>query len=325
MPAPRRVCLIESSALISTLENLDDFRSPIKSKNAEDRFIPQRNTPASKELFRLSHKDNSPSDVSSYTELEKDKLLYTNLVEQKMLNFDKMYEECMQKGQRASEKNFKAKRPKLLQFSQKKENSRNVLPTSIVMDDEPMIENDLVRTIKYSRRIPKVPVKVLDAPGIADDFYQDILDWSLKDVVAIGLNNCIYLCNNRAKENSVVKLAEIADNFYSTLKFSPSGDLIAAGEESGDVYVFDPVKETELFHIQPHASRICSISWQNENILSTGSRDRTIKNLDLRTKSFVSNLQKHSQEVCGLRWSPEENFLASGGNENHIYVWDIRK
>jgi len=311
--------------MISTLENLEDFRSPIKSKNAEDRFIPQRNTPASKELFRLSNKDNSPSDVSSYSELEKDKLLYTNLVEQRMLNFDKMYEECMQKGQRSSEKNFKNKRPKLLQFSQKKENSMTMFPTSIVMDEEPIIENDLVRSIKYSRRIPKAPIKVLDAPGVADDFYQDILDWSQKDVVAIALSNCIYLCNNRAKENSVVKLAEIADNFYSTLKFSPSGNLIAAGEESGDVYIFDTVKEAELFHLKPHANRICSMSWQNENVLSTGSRDRTIKNLDLRTKSFVSTWQKHSQEVCGLRWSPEENFLASGGNENHIYVWDIRK
>jgi cell division cycle 20-like protein 1 (cofactor of APC complex) len=40
---------------------------------------------------------------------------------------------------------------------------------------------------------------------------------------------------------------------------------------------------------------------------------------------IVSTLKKHDQEVCGLRWSPHDTYLASGGNDNKIYIWDIRK
>lgn len=63
----------------------------------------------------------------------------------------------------------------------------------------------------------------------------------------------------------------------------------------------------------------------NEHVVSTGSWDSSIKNIDIRTKEVITTLNKHSQEVCGLKWSPEENYLASGGNDNHIYIWDVRK
>lgn len=39
----------------------------------------------------------------------------------------------------------------------------------------------------------------------------------------------------------------------------------------------------------------------------------------------MSTLKKHDQEVCGLRWSASDTYLASGGNDNVIYIWDIRK
>ncbi|CAN1787847.1 Cell division cycle 20.3, cofactor of APC complex, partial [Linum perenne] len=34
---------------------------------------------------------------------------------------------------------------------------------------------------------------------------------------------------------------------------------------------------------------------------------------------------KHSDEVCGLKWSRGGNMLASGGNENSIYIWEASK
>lgn len=30
----------------------------------------------------------------------------------------------------------------------------------------------------------------------------------------------------------------------------------------------------------------------------------------------------HTQEVCGLRWSPDGRYLASGGNDNVVNVWE---
>lgn len=34
-------------------------------------------------------------------------------------------------------------------------------------------------------------------------------------------------------------------------------------------------------------------------------------------------LQGHRQEVCGLKWSPDAQCLASGGNDNKLFVWSM--
>lgn len=28
-------------------------------------------------------------------------------------------------------------------------------------------------------------------------------------------------------------------------------------------------------------------------------------------------------QVCGLKWSPDGRYLASGGNDNMLYIWSI--
>jgi WD40 repeat protein len=35
----------------------------------------------------------------------------------------------------------------------------------------------------------------------------------------------------------------------------------------------------------------------------------------------VAELSAHKQEVCGLKWSFDERMLASGGNDNKLFVW----
>ena len=38
--------------------------------------------------------------------------------------------------------------------------------------------------------------------------------------------------------------------------------------------------------------------------------------------SVVRELHAHKQEVCGLKWSFDEKMLASGGNDNKLFVWE---
>lgn len=36
-------------------------------------------------------------------------------------------------------------------------------------------------------------VQVLDAPALADDFYLNLVDWSAQNLLAVGLDSCVYL------------------------------------------------------------------------------------------------------------------------------------
>lgn len=41
--------------------------------------------------------------------------------------------------------------------------------------------------------------------------------------------------------------------------------------------------------------------------------------------NLASCIRKHTDEVCGLKWSTEGNMLATGGNENLLYIWEASK
>lgn len=70
-----------------------------------------------------------------------------------------------------------------------------------------------------------------------------------------------------------------------------------------------------------HDNRVGALAWSS-SFLSTGSRDKTILLRDIRARrDFTSKLLDHTQEICGLKWSLDEQYLASGGNDNKVGVW----
>ena len=70
-----------------------------------------------------------------------------------------------------------------------------------------------------------------------------------------------------------------------------------------------------------HRTRVGTLAWSSST-LSSGSRDRNILQRDVRApEHYTSKLSGHKSEVCGLKWSYDDRELASGGNDNQLYVW----
>ena len=145
-------------------------------------------------------------------------------------------------------------------------------------------------------------------------------------MISIALGNVLYFWSNRQKDNNVTKVSELPDEaFYCSLKWAPGGCLISTGSNLGVLEITDAEKQASLWVQNTHSSRISSMSWMNPHVVSTGSRDNTIKTFDLRTSSPSVVLKRHKQEVCGLKWSPNGIYLASGGNDNVVNIWDHRR
>ena len=59
------------------------------------------------------------------------------------------------------------------------------------------------------------------------------------------------------------------------------------------------------------------------NFFYSGCRSGAIYHHDVRVADHhVATLSTHSQEVCGLKWSRDGKYLASGGNDNLLLIWD---
>jgi len=175
---------------------------------------------------------------------------------------------------------------------------------------------------KASRKISKIPFKVLDAPELQDDFYLNLVDWSSQNVLSVGLGACVYLWS--ACTSQVTRLCDLtsdSDNVTS-VSWSERGNLVAVGTHKGYVQVWDVAAAKRVNVLEGHTARVGALAWNGDS-LSSGSRDRLILQRDIRTPAIQPErkLVGHRQEVCGLKWSPDNQWLASGGNDNKLFVW----
>lgn len=176
---------------------------------------------------------------------------------------------------------------------------------------------------QFRRRVLTAPERVLDAPGLADDYYLNLLDWSSGNQVAIGLERSVYVWS--AESGQVNSLLECpSDTYIASVKWSGDGAYVAAGLGSGEVQIWDVEEGTKLRSMHGHDTRVSVMGW-NKHILSTGARSGLVYNHDVRIADHkVAELNGHSSEVCGLEWRADGAQLATGGNDNVVSIWDAR-
>ncbi|KAF0042138.1 hypothetical protein F2P81_005670 [Scophthalmus maximus] len=176
---------------------------------------------------------------------------------------------------------------------------------------------------KPTRKISKIPFKVLDAPELQDDFYLNLVDWSSLNVLSVGLGTCVYLWS--ACTSQVTRLCDLSveGDSVTSVGWSERGNMVAVGTHKGYVQIWDAGAGKKLFTLEGHTARVGALAW-NADQLSSGSRDRMILQRDIRSPPLQSErrLQGHRQEVCGLKWSTDHQLLASGGNDNKLLVWN---
>eukprot|EP00210_Caulerpa_lentillifera_P004336 g4135.t1 len=194
------------------------------------------------------------------------------------------------------------------------------------LDDGPLARvigstSDLIEPL---RQFCKTPYKILDAPGLKDDFYYNLIHWSSKNILAVGLGKSLYMWI--ASSSAVEELNGSSQNRdeISSLSWSQGATALAMGTRHGHLELWDPEMKSRLITFQTPPNCFGCLSW-NFNMLASGCRDKMIRIFDPRNAQPINVLRSHQSEVCGLQWSIDNVHLVSGGNDNRVCVWDIRR
>ncbi|KAI5670337.1 hypothetical protein M9H77_10701 [Catharanthus roseus] len=167
--------------------------------------------------------------------------------------------------------------------------------------------------------------RILDAPNLKNDYYLNIVDWGNSNLLAVALGSDVYTLN--ISNFAVCKLLHIvSENDYPTsLSWSQDSKTLAIGHMCSEIHLWDAEASKPIRILRGHQEKVGSIAW-NGSILTSGSYDRAIVNHDVRARnSLTCHMKVHTGEVCGLKWSPTGNILASGGNDNRVYIWHASK
>ena len=186
---------------------------------------------------------------------------------------------------------------------------------------------ELISTNNYMesrRKISSEPERILDAPNLSDNFFFNPLDWGSKNILSVCLGPYNYLWNYNNLETSLLSKNKNEID-YCTSNFMENGICIALGLENGDIELWDIEKKIKIRNLGGHGMRVGALAWNGYNLFS-GSKDTTILGHDVRIKNnIIMKLAKgHTKEVCTIKWNQDFKYLASGGNDNLVCLWDIR-
>ena len=265
------------------------------------------------ELLKTKHKNSNKSEINVTSSL-----LYEQDHQTQIYKFNSLFNE---------NNSDMSNNDLLFQFIDKSSNKRSVLP-----DSDYLLAN-YSYNFTYKRKISLTPERILDAPNLVDDFYLNLLEWGKSNVLAVALGSEIYLWNGESSETSLL-MSIIKDNennllnnnnIITSLSWMNNGICLGVGLPNGMIELWDIIKGKRIREIKAHSDRISSLVW-NSYTLSSGSKDKLIKNFDVRSQDVeISKIHQHKQEVCALKYSPEGDLLSSGGNDNVCYIWDVRK
>ena len=196
------------------LQNMSAKKTPRnnKQKDNSDRFIPKRDLSSSNLSRQFHHtynsvsnnENNDNSNVSSVSGVVKQD--FNSKLAQSLYDDDLSSTRIL---------SFKSKAPKPTEGHH---NNMRVLYTQN-RTAEPVAK-------KSFRHIDKTPERILDAPELLDDFYVNLLDWSVGNLMAVALGTAVYLwdattgniellCENEEEDNNITSIYQSIMSFSS--------------------------------------------------------------------------------------------------------------
>lgn len=162
------------------------------------------------------------------------------------------------------------------------------------------------------------PVKVLDAPDIINDFYSQLMDYGKNGMFAIALNDKVYFWNN-----GKVTSLDFPNRTVRSLKFLSSGRCIAIGFEDKMIEVWDVKKEKKVLNFLNSSSVVTIDAFKGVGLVFGCRNGSLVFRLSGESKTREI-LCAHEQSVCKVLFSPDGKYLATGGNDNEVSIWDLQ-
>jgi WD40 repeat protein/transcriptional regulator with XRE-family HTH domain len=114
-------------------------------------------------------------------------------------------------------------------------------------------------------------------------------------------------------------------NSAMSIDISPDGEIIAVGDSSGLVYLWQIATTQLLATFEGHTSWVWCVAFSpdGQRLASSGS-DTSIRLWDVQSGQCLRVLTEHTGCVWSVNFSPDGQRLASGSDDQTVRVWNLQ-
>jgi hypothetical protein len=179
-------------------------------------------------------------------------------------------------------------------------------------------------SIQYGRR--------LDAPGIQNNFYYNLLSLSIKNRIFLpietGLGNHFQVASTFVDGSALTLFKPVNATPNSTVAYGV--DQVISGWSDGYLRVDSLERSSNhLLSKNISASEPDQVSDLNAMVMTgehqcvVGDAKGKLTYIDFRVPSMITNTMQTHEKIAGLTFNTA-HYLAAGTNSNRVNVWDLR-
>jgi WD40 repeat protein len=105
------------------------------------------------------------------------------------------------------------------------------------------------------------------------------------------------------------------------VEYSPDGVLLATGDRSGGLLVWEADTLQEYQDLQGHQGAVTDVSWRpDSNVLASASEDGTIRLWEMREGKQLRSIKAHDGGVLSVRFTHDGRFISTG-RDRRVKLW----
>jgi len=111
-----------------------------------------------------------------------------------------------------------------------------------------------------------------------------------------------------------------------SVTFSPDGQLLAAGDANGEIYIWRVADSKQLLICKQHTGWIRAVAFNHASqatLLVSASTDQTLKLWDVNTGQCLKTYYGHTGSVRCVTFRPGGHEFASASDDQTLRVWDV--
>lgn len=129
-----------------------------------------------------------------------------------------------------------------------------------------------------------------------------------------------------ANADEVTQLTALtaADPLSSNVVFSPDGELVAAGDGTGTVRIWETATGQALFELAAHEGEVTALAFNGEgDLLASGGAEGVVRLWDVAQGQEQAELSGHEAAITALAFGRDGTLLASASADATVRLWDV--